>query len=297
MHLRGEFFPYLEVVKDNFRYQDSYQSLVGQQNGIEGRIQVWNSYNKSFFGYITICICMLILYILRRRNFSIETTMTFKLAACLNLSTFLFLLSSAMWPHHLQILAISATFNIWVFLQALSYIPWGKELRFLDFISTTLISIVGISLVIACSGTRLTLSPAMNLQQWITPQWVKPAELRMLDEVQLPAGSPSTVSRLGSGDDGGWGLFLDESWKFSCIRLSIEGKESIPQVRDFVNCLSEVPSVILVSPAYLGLKERAGSYPYFLAASQEVLRQKFTCRQFDQSYSVCVRKPVRTDYS
>jgi hypothetical protein len=290
MQIRGEFLPYLEMVKDNFRYQDSYQSLVGQELGAAGHIQIWNSFNKSFIGFIFIGIFTVVLYFLCKKNLTRENKILFYATVCLYISTFLYLLSSAMWPHHLQILAISTPFHFWFFTVAWDTINWSPDLKFHRFISVTLLCTIGIFLLLSSAGTSLNLKPTMPLKNWIAPQWSVPTEIRMLNDVVLPPGKVSTVSRLGSGDDTGWGAFLNKPWVFSCSRMTMDGKESLSQVEDFITCLSTTPTVILVAPAYLGLKDRQGSYPLFLRKSQALLKEKFECNPYDQGFSICVRK-------
>jgi len=297
MILRGEFTGYVRMVSENINYASNYQSIVGQKNGIVGHFEVWNGSELRFYSFLS---CLLLVLILRKVAGIEANDPLFIFTVATNLGVGLFLLQTAMWWHHLQIISLYIFFD---FLFLLSVFNSKHEsLLKRNIISTKSIwshsnGIIGGVIIVALviltsnSGWVFPLKPESNLKSLLHPTWTKPVEITMLEEAKQKYVQGGSFARLGMNEDMGFGAFLPDEWRFKCSRLIISGSEEKITVDKFLKCLTIEPDVILIAPFYNSEVNRPGNYAYFFRESQQILREGFICQPGPvQKYFLCTKK-------
>jgi hypothetical protein len=264
MQLRGELLPYIRMNIENFTYQSGYQAIVGQTPGFVGHLIIWNqnSGNVMYFVFGGIITFVLVRKTENNRNLRLAT-----IAVCTCVA--IFLAETAMWYHHLQILALTVPFFSFCILEEITdrIQPTLVRKRLPNLTRRTSLNpgvlVVILIALLMHTGFMMPSQSTMSINKWIDPQWSTPAEIAMLNTINIPAGSSHTFSRLGANDDSGFGAFLPREWKFRCSRVLIGGIESRETIDNLDNCLKSQVNFILVSPKFSGESNRAGTYPYF----------------------------------
>jgi hypothetical protein len=300
LQIRGEFIGYIEMVKENFLYSSNYQIIAGQQEGILGHFAIWNGSEKRFTSFL---ICLLtILYL--RKDINRKNSKLFLLALGANLGTAGFLLLTALWPHHLQIISFYILFDLLALLSTVD----GSKLNQMPFKSkqTKLQEDKRTGLNIKVAAALLSLIALMSNSGWVFPlksempthsyvnfSWSKPTEISMLESIEKVIPLGGRFARLGMNDDTGFGAFIDAKWKLTCERFMIGGSESQKTINSFLTCLRSEPDIILTSPFYVSQKNRPGTYGDYFVQSQKILSSLFYCNEGPVTgYTFCIRKAL-----
>jgi hypothetical protein len=297
MIYRGEFYPYLDMVKENFGYGAGYQTIVGQSEGIVGHVSVWNGAESRATTFVVANLGILY-YAYKNR---ILKSQLFTATFSMNIGVAVFLIATAMWPHHLQITSLYIFMSVLFLLDQIDsrgpQVPKfnrnnHNQRKPNTAAVTVFLPIITIGLLISNSGGNFSLKPETPLGNWVNPQWATPSEIALLEVVAKSNASYHKFARLGSNDDSGFGAFLTTNWRMVCQRHAIAGAESIDTVAQFLSCLRSEPEVILISPAYSAQSQRQGSYQYYYKESQLILRELFDC-QLDSTtpaFQYCLRR-------
>ena len=298
MLIRGEFQGYLEMIQENFHYASVYQTVVGQADGVLGHIIVWN---KNSLGIIpTGCfILYLAIKIFTEKNSKDSEFYLFSLL--LTCCTTAFLLSTALWPHHLQVLSV---INV-VALPAIitrrlktKTTPKRKILqlesrgikRFLGK-SSKVVSIVFLLLVVIANGFSLSKVDFAHFKNHQFNQ--NPTEIAILSGISNAKSSEFSFARLGANDDSGYGAFLNPNARFTCKRTAITGGETVDIIHNYLKCIKEVPDYLVVSPAFNGLSNRKGVYQDYFMEANKIFTSNFFCFDFQNTaYRYCIRKNI-----
>ena len=296
MSIRGEFIPYLMMVKENFIYASNYQSIVGQNPGLLGHFLVWNGSESRFISFFASTIVIIVLAYRER----LLASQLFFVVISINVSVAIFLLYTAMWPHHLQVISLYV-FGCCLFLlnsiqskfvqnNSNSGKLIGKKSQVSFDLRAIAMPMIVLIMLISNSGATLPSKPAMSIKTWFQPNWSVPAEIQMLDIVSSKLPESFSFARLGMNDDMGLGAFIKPQWKFVCKRLAIMGFESSQVIGEFLDCLRTQPSVILIAPFYESQSQRIGIYQEFFAKSRDILLEDFECSDFANGFRYCLRK-------
>ena len=295
MYARKEFFPYLEMVKENFNYEDTYPEILGRKGGILGHLEQWNSFNNMLVSYLVLQI-FLFFFVSRM----IGNSHFFELVL-LYLGNFLIGIYASLtlnWIHHLQIFSLFALFGTLILGKALQLefekSPGTSKPKIRErehFESRVAIIFLVFMVLITNIGTKISLTPAMDLNQWFSPTWVKPTEITLLESIKVEPGVEKTFTRLGANEDNGYGMFLDSSWRFKCGRTMIYGGETQYAAEKFIKCLDSSPNFVIVSPQFTQYSSWQGIYQKIYSSSMGILKDKFLCTSNDwsTSYNVCQR--------
>ncbi len=299
LYLRGELFPYIDMIVENFAYASNYQSIVGQREGILGHYQVWDG---SELRFRTFFLSLLLIIWIAVKNKLISSDF-FLLAMSINLGVAIFLLNTAMWPHHLQVISLYVFLNTLFILNSLrmQVAPSGAKLGSGQSVKSMKPADLGkvifpgviVSLLLSNSGAGIKPMPETSIQNWFNPVWTKPVEIEMLEKVSLEIPGGFQFSRLGMNDDMGFGAFVKSDWRFVCKRHAIIGSEPIGQMNGFLDCLAKVPDVILIAPFYENQSSRPGNYKYYYTKSQEILSKSFACTSYANGYKYCLKKSTQ----
>ena len=296
LFVRGEFISYLNMVRENFSYASSYQSIVGQNVGILGHYQVWNGSESRFVSFFVSNIVIVILGFKGR----LLSSRFFHVVISLNIGVASFLLMTAMWPHHLQIMALYIFTNslfILFYLQkdffkdAPSPKPSTRNKSQFSFeLRRAAAPLFVLIMLVSNSGASLPAKPDMSFNNWLHPNWTVPSEIQMLEAVSTTQPLPFSFARLGMNDDMGFGVFLEPQWKLVCKRLGIGGFEPLVEIDLFLDCLKNKADVILIAPFYESQSGRIGIYQYFFRESKEILLTRFVCNDFGNGFRYCMKK-------
>jgi hypothetical protein len=292
MLIRGEFSGYLEMIKENFTYASTYQKIVGQTPGVSGHFAVWNGDNQRA---VILIVFLFYLLLFSGRN---RQSRFFWVAIAVNLGVCIYLILTAMWAHHLQILSLCVLFNLGLIIQiyenpqsdrnsskkrmkAASVNHSGQTYKDLLVLFAILIPVT--------FGAQASVVPQMTIDGWLNPRWVKPPEIQMLESTSQKSKTLE-FARLGANDDLAFGAFLDSKFRLVCMRHGLTGAESIASIDKYVSCLRSQPDVILVAPFYSALRTRPGNYQYYYSESQQILMTEFKCEKWNNSdYQLCLR--------
>jgi glycerol-3-phosphate acyltransferase PlsY len=294
MQLRGELLPYIRMNIENFKYQSGYQAIVGQRHGILGHLLVWNQGN----GNVVYFVLGTFLFFVVVKKSSSENSLKLVSISVL-ICIFVFLAETAMWYHHLQILALAVPFMSYCVLQefvdrsqSISIRKGTRTAENAEKLNPGFLIFLLIALLLH-TGFQMPAQSTMSLNRWFHPQWYNPSEIAMLGSVQLPTDVPHTFARIGANDDSGFGAFLTQEWKFKCTRVAIGGYESQEVIDAFDNCLKSQVNFILVSPQFAGQSNRGGTYPYYLSQTNGLLNVYFSCNDLlHNGFRICTRKEL-----
>ena len=304
MQIRGEFIPYLSMVGDNFNYAKDYQKIVGLPDGIIGHFKLWNSNYQSLTYYVFTIVLLIFSFKLSfhkpLNRLQISSLIT------VNLSTILFLGLTNLWVHHLQILAVSSLFNFASIFQIIidqftsNNFKINSEVNKKIILKTNknklyvscLIWVLATVCIVDYSGFLIPTKPRMNLEKWMTPNWVVPPEIIHLNASPTRGSSKITVGRLGMNDDLGYGAFFDpKRFSFRCNRSYIAGFESIAVEKTFLSCIKNDVEILTVGPMFDGINRPYGNYNWFKSEANQILTENFNCNSKEtNSYRICFRK-------
>jgi hypothetical protein len=292
MIIRGEFKGYLEMLAENFRYASTYQGIIGQAPGVQGHFLAWNGENQRALIFFIVLFYIIAIFRGNLRNRLFIVTIS------VNIGVATFLLFTAMWPHHLQILSLSVLFNLATMIhvfetlntQDRSKVQDDKRFLFKPLSQKSIHILIFLSILFpVVSGAQISAVPQMSMQSWNNPRWIMPPELRMLQAVDNNS-KQIEFARLGVNDDLAFGAFLENNFKMVCMRHGLTGAESLTSMDKYLTCLRDKPNVILIAPFYSALKSRQGNYQYYYLESQKILQSYFQCEKWENSeYQLCKR--------
>ena len=286
MHLRGEFFPYLRMIQENFTYAGSFTSLVGMPTGVLGHIKLWDDSKNRVIVYLMLVIVLFFITIKMRNSKNIEVYFVSLLAM---ISIGVFLAMTMLWWHHLEILCLIVLFGF------VSIFNFGNEMIKNSSKDISLfITVLGLALTIfnaGAAGVTFQSQPSMQFSSWLKPSWTVPIEISALNSVTMDKQSDKSFARLGINDELGFIAFLPDDWQFECDRLGILGWESESTLKEHLDCLSARPKVILISEMHYKINLSAGYFPEFKSHVDRLLLDRFECRYlWDTKFKVCVRR-------
>jgi len=283
---RNELVPYLSMAQENFRYAAIYQKVVGFQTGIPGHIETI----KGNTG-IKVWILFFISYFFVLLNFK-KLLKTSKELILLPSLVIIFLLLSALWPHHFQIMGLFA----WaIFLLGFNtferHFNKNQPLNIKNQISLFPILFFMI-LAISASGLSFKLKPKMAFENIINNNWSMAPEIYALDSAYIKHARAQTFARLGANEDMGFGAFISDKWTLSCPRIGQYGHESNEVVNEMIECIKNKPNYVVISSVFFDLNRNFGTYNYFRDETKKILHANFTCQNIPNwgKGQICIRK-------
>lgn len=271
MQLRGELFPYFEMVKSNFKYRETYPSIVGFRPGLAGYIDTVNG-NGSSFSLLLATAAGSWLFIKRKNPYN---SRFFIGMLSLQMAVLFVILTSAMWVHHLQILCLFgfATYAIVVSSATDTFLKSGTKALVAFLLVITSISI---------TGFNIPFKPQLEFSEVIDPKWTVPPEILYINKNVRFLKAELEFARLGPNDDFGLFTFLPNNWKLVCPEFAQYGHEDADWIADIANCLDQKPAVVIVSPGFFALSRASGDYEILKNKAQNVLDEKFNCVEVEE---------------
>ncbi len=269
---RGELNGFIDMVKLNFHYREVFPTVVGFKPGVMGHVDVINA-NASSFGWLIVGLLFLsaACFALVRKN---RQEMIISVALLLTFGgVVLFLLSSAMWVHHLQPLSIVAL-STSALVGKINSIHEPNKSR---PIGISVLAAFLFFMTLNTTGWKLPVKPSTPVAMWLAPRWNPPPEIEYLELNASEIVMKKTFARLGPNDDMGLAAFLPKDWHLSCRDYAHYGHETEKLVEDIVICLRTKPNYVLVSPGFLPMVRMSGTYEQLKTSATEVLSMYFKC--------------------
>jgi hypothetical protein len=306
LFVRGELAGYIKMNYENISYAGGYQKIVGLPDGVLGHLSIWDGEIGRAKGLLICCILISAIVYFRERKFSRNYSLIFMWSVAF--STTIFLGLTALWPHHLQILSISAfgvvLAGLNIFLQENDVKADSlRKSKTRDSSSIQLIStlknrtISSTTVLLSCfavfvnSGGTFEFEPRMPIRQWANYQWQMPPEIALLEKIaNEKTGEKIPVTRLGMVDAVGYGYFFNfQQFEYVCVRHGIAGAESKEVIEKFLNCISNEPEYLTLSPMFIN-GSRPGIYLEYRRKVDQVLKDKFVCEAVQpDGYQLCKR--------
>ena len=305
LYSRSELSGYIAMVRENIFYSQNYQAVVGLPTGVSGHLAIWNGETGRAIMLIVTSLVVSRIYFKRSITLPMDIQLNLFMWG-MTFSTFIFLGLTALWPHHMQILCISA-FSIMLAVSNLlfpqenlttlnSNIPrkiqkhklrssTGESLKSREKVFICLIALI----VPLNFGAEFSLKPKMSIDNWVNHSWRIPPELKLLNGLNVGDRTDIPFARLGMNDELALAGFLDHSkWRYACVRYGIAGGESKEIVDTFIKCLENKVEVITISPMYTN-QIRPGIFGEYKKVSENIIRKNFSCRMSMDGYQICIR--------
>lgn len=270
--IRGELSGFMSMVKLNFHYRKIFPQVVGFKPGIAGHIEVLNSNSSSFLilvALLVVSLAVVIKKVFLRQDFVEITALMLTFVGVL-----IFLLSSAMWFHHLQPLSVL----LLSFLLLSSFVlEISRKDNSFFWRSISIIVVVGAFGSLQITGFRFPVRAQIPVRTWLSPQWVQPPEAIFVKNNQSKLLLEKDFARLGPNDDMGLAAFLPIQWKLVCRDYAQYGHETTEMISDMMNCMAKKPNYIFVSPGFFALERASGTYALLKQLSTEMLKTNFRC--------------------
>jgi hypothetical protein len=272
MMIRGELGGYVQMVELNFHYRKIFPSAIGFQPGVAGHINVINSFGSNFKYLLLALACVL----LTCKNYLANKELL--IGAVALLMTFVgcifFLLSSAMWSHHLQPLCLVL---LVVVLMVGQYIDNSQGSNSIADRALSIIVVIILVGTFNVTGWKFPMKPQMQVSNWLNPTWIKPAEISFLEKNNSKLTMDRTFARLGPNDDNGLGGFISTDWKLVCRHYAQYGHETPAIVNEISKCISSKPNYVFISPGFLALERLSGTYNQLKTDAMRSITQNFKC--------------------
>jgi hypothetical protein len=291
LSIRGEFWPYLEIMKSNVIY--STGAVVGEKTGLALLAAHFNSVSKPWVASIAIANCLIAFYVwkLHPRKGARLAILTASILTFL--SSLLVYSLTGIFNHHNQLFMSSAVFA------AIGLSP----LIDLCFKPSRLYRIATLGGVIASAFILAGLPRPSKYQQGLNSfasNYRALGELPVEAKRLLATGSSGTYARLGTNDDDGHAYGLG-NWKLACPRFHQYDFEPDIILDSVISCASKAPTLIVSETFAQDEPVRQDAYGYswhhtserwaaFVARAEQMLADKYTCDGDPGHLRICKRK-------
>jgi hypothetical protein len=288
--LRGELHGYMLAVKENFAYRSDYLSIVGRSPGIRGHIETFALSGTSFW---MVCgLLGLASFVGLMSNTGGSKRIRLGLII-LMATTVIFLVLTAMWPHHLQVLSLAAWASTLLVCSVPAQLFYRRTTRRWFTTLCAIAAIVFTGLVAMTCGADWSMAPRTPLTTLLHPNdaFVVPPEVSALETAATEhPNRHRTLARLGMNDDLGFGAFLRPEWHMACPRFWQAGQESNHTNQETLDCLARQPDFVLVNPSFWSNRP-VGTYNGFRESAEILLSREFTCTNVParSGSKICIR--------
>ena len=282
MQIRGEFVPYIEMIRTNFEYRRVYPAIVGFRSGLGGHLDAVNGNGSSANFLILTVLCSWILVAISKCCKSWHIIIGLVL---MQLSVLFVVFTTAMWVHHLQMLCLLgfATYAL---------ICSSSTSSFQRHPYQRLLGVLLIAVTFQAAGFRIPLKMHTALTGVIHPEWIIPAEASYVKQHFGSSSKSVNFARFGPNDDLGLVSFLPQKWKLVCPDYAQSGLEDVKWISKITNCMADYPEVVFVSPGFFSLSRPIGEYELLKTEARKVLNIHFICIELVErsGAELCQRK-------
>jgi hypothetical protein len=275
---------YFQMILDNFIYVSDYLKTVGRPIGLSGHISVINDVIGLKLIALTYVISLLFIWFICEKSILVFRRLLPLML--IPLLVIVYLIYTAMWPHHFFILSLFTIFIFFTLFVLRDRLALNKSFFYLKVFIAFLISIH----LLYISKFKI-MKPQLNISKtFFKYKYSAPPILIPLSKLVEKGNNVEklTYSRLGLNDDYGLAAFMGDKWEFRCGRYFQFGIESEIVKKNFLACLASEPNYLIISESFVAeqvkdLREKADS----------VIKENFLCYHPGDGYTnakICKRK-------
>jgi hypothetical protein len=270
--VRGEARAYLDTLGQNFDYSRRLLLFHHRPSGVAGHLEVvWQKMpTAAWFQLVTILVAVAGALLMRPQlRARILRSTLMMLSAATFAGTLIALAATALWDHHLQLLAFPITCGA-----ALALI----SARNIEGMSTAWLA-RGIVVALGCFFIATSL--LMNRPStWKLHQWAAAPTTAVSDALNAAAARqglrpPASYFHFGENDEMGSGAFVSGSLRLACPRFHQYPFLAPAQLRETLSCVRRAePQLIAVTPSFTYNRGGGpfGAWNEFVAAGRRYLR-------------------------
>lgn len=267
--IRGEFIPYLNSLVHNFTYSQTNTATgrTGLLASVSERIEVFTDVHVL----ITTAVVAVALAVSAPRRRTMEL---WDVAAGTFLMALLIILAIGKFPHHAQVLGVSAALVLIVL-----------ALRFTTLRTRTPLLSAGLALALAIALTGLPYVKGYR-DALINPQgtWIAMTTVDSSTQDLLDSGPPRTFAIVqGGGLPRSRGL---ENWELTCRHIAQRPWESAELLQESLDCFPNAD--VLLVPQGFTPATGPKAYADFTTSVETLLQTDYECSDASES-TVCVR--------
>jgi hypothetical protein len=268
--LRGELKAYLNVLAYDAYYRDEGLEGRGKSAGIIGHLGVVRDFMgtaQTVAAVLVFAVFVVAAYLGRNRGGRSFRAMT--AAAVLTLIATLFTLAlTAIWPHHLQMLAFPLALIA-------GGLIWATQIHYGHRAGVIAAGVCVLFLVLA--SVKDEVNSGVPTSQWFSSFRSAPADAletaRMrfygrLDQV--------TYMHFGQNDEDSHAAFLSNHFELTCARFHQYPHDPADQLTKVLNCVTtKKPLLIFVTPSLFDLHGSTPQWDTFVPAAERLLHSRY----------------------
>jgi hypothetical protein len=272
---RGELMSYLSMLRENVSYANDVFVNAGQEGGLEGHVHAAAGNTPHFwlvvvlFALSGLLACWKLAKVRRGGASATPETLLAGLFLVVSGAVAMTLALTAVWNHHMQMLAYPGTLLVAFLVGSVSAAQWTPISR---LVAACACSAVGIILL---GGTGNQHGPASPLSRW----WSEPHSYtaQALESARTNQGASGAVSyaHLGGNDEDGHAAFLDDSFELACPRF--HQYSFTPDLDAVLRCIEDQgPELVVVTPSFSHRIEAPLRWNEWVARGQALLEYEYT---------------------
>lgn len=268
--VRGELRAYLDVLVYDFYYTDEGLVGRGKSSGIAGHLGVVREFLgglQTVAAVVVLGVFLVAVYVGRTRQ-----GRAFQLVAAAAITTLIATLTTlaltAIWPHHLQMLA----YPVVLVAAALITVTRSYHGQRAGMVAAG-VCVLFLVLSTAKDEVRHGVPAArwFSAPQTATAAALETARMRFygrLDRV--------TYMHLGQNSENAHAVFLNDGFALTCPRFHQYPHDPGKQLRDVLDCVKKAnPMLILVTPSLFDLPGATAQWDTFVSGAQHLLESRY----------------------
>lgn len=271
------------MIFENFIYASEYLKTVGRPNGVIGHISVIDDVIGFKLLTVTYVISILFFWFICKKSFFVFRQIL--PLALIPLLVIIYLVYTAIWPHHFFILSLFTIFIFFILFLLKDKLSLNKSFFYFKVFIVFLLSIH----LLYISKFKI-MKPELNLSKITKYNYTAPPLLFDLYKLSTNESlNKLTYARLGLNDDYGMAAFINNNWKFRCGRYFQFGNESELVKKNFFACLASEPNYLVISDSFF----ISDQIKDFRINTENIIKDNFLCYPAERGYihaKVCKRK-------
>ena len=269
---RGELRGFLEVLEYDLTYPDTAQEVQGKSDGIGSHLDVTRQFflasgRWQFPAALLLVAALAVAAVLGRRRGGRSFVLLAGLATATLVAALVTLALTAIWVHHLQMLALPAALA-------------GATL--VAFAATSLGQRAGVVAAAACVAFALWVPLQEELDTFPTSAWAGPpysTGAELLEEARVrfyPNSEEIPYVVFGSNSDNAHAAFIDDAFDLACRWFHLYPHSSREQLAETIECAhSRSPELALVTVGFFEPRGPLVDWNAFVADVGALLRERY----------------------
>jgi hypothetical protein len=274
MAVRGELVPYLGVLHENVLYSSDALAYQEQGKGVQGHLGIVTDMTPHLRRLEALVVLAAALAVWMRVRAARparprEEPILALVLVVVGAAVFVTLALTAIFPHHMQMVAYFETLLLVYLATAISALVRARA-GGLAICAAAVVCLAGLWLLGGTEHPALTPSPATR---WSAPPLTLTANALEQAAAAFPMSSTISYARIGWNDDG-HAAFLDDRFDLACPRF-----QQLRYIRPFgsvLTCLEEKkPELIVTAPPFSERDPRNDRWTVFVRRSRILLARSY----------------------